>query len=137
MTCVEHHNYLLLVYHTFTVYQGKNMIKTCSMVMLLTIATVVTPMQKTTTTHTQKAKNHISEVLTYSKHALKQMGERKISAAEVEYVLKTGYRSWEDEERGTRKFTERTKKGKQLVVILARNNDPNMVATAYRINSAN
>jgi len=100
------------------------MIKISMTVILLGITTATMPMQK---------KNHISEALAYSGHACQTMVERNILESEVKAVLETGYRSWDEENRGAEKFTERRNEINPLIVVLNRNEEPNVVVTAYRV----
>ena len=80
----------------------------------------------------QQEKNIISSKLIYTDHALKRMEERSITEEEIEHVLRTGYRSWEDEDRGARRFTERKNKTNPLIVVLNTNQEPNVVVTVFK-----
>jgi hypothetical protein len=82
----------------------------------------------------EKPKNDISSVLKYTKHANEKMEERDITREEILRVLQLGIRSWENEDEGTERFTERKNKKNPLVVIINRNQDPNVIVTVYKEN---
>lgn len=84
-----------------------------------------------------KPKNFISAELIYSDHALKRMAEQNITKGQVELTLRTGYRSWDEEDRGAERFTERKNKKNPLIVVLNRNKQPNVVVTAFIANEKN
>lgn len=85
----------------------------------------------------EKPKNYISSELIYSSHALKRMTEQGIAKEAVEHTLQTGYRSWDEEDRGAERFTERKNKKNPLIVVLDRNKQPNVVVTAFITNEKN
>lgn len=80
----------------------------------------------------EKPKNTISSRLIYTDHAVKRMEERKVTREEIEHVLQTGYRSWEEEDRGAERFTERKNKINPLIVVLDRKLDPNVIITVFK-----
>lgn len=80
-------------------------------------------------------KNNISEELHYTNHALERMKERSVTSEEVIYVLQTGRRIWDLENRDAEKFVDRKNKSNPLIVVLNRKEQPHTVVTIYKGNT--
>lgn len=79
-----------------------------------------------------KSKNTISQEITYAPYVLEAMAGQQITQAEVADVLKTGLRTWDQEQNDAQRFAERKNKINPLKVVLDRNQVPNVVLAAFR-----
>ena len=64
----------------------------------------------------QKGRNKISEKLSFSDQVSYRMAKYRVTEAEVRVVAETDIRSWDSEEQGIERFTERMNRINPLIV---------------------